>query len=528
MNTELKKVQYYERLLPIDLPETAGFIYSHAGTMNQRAFNDSLYPVFSAYNSEVVADDVIVVGDAESSKYILVGALTAKRSLTHLSVVWRGRKMREIKIWQPEIREGEAPEELAILEGSDWRELLISYGKLVAEKMQALSPAPGAANVTGYCTWYYYYKDVTEKDFLENVDALAAKQSSPFKARYVQIDDGYQAFQGDWNDQHASWPTPLSDIARKITDAGMEAGIWTMPFHASTASRVFRDHPEWFVKGPDGKPLVAKGWSAPPDHLWATLDTTQDAVLEHLANIFRTFRKWGYTYFKMDGLGFALVDGIRSDPNATSVSAFRKGLKAIRDAVPDSFLLACSQHFLPCVGLVDGARFSEDTHASTFPIFRAANQTLNRFWMIDRFYWADPDCLIARTDRGTQTLGESHISVLTGILTGFALTSDNLSVIPPERLELLGRATSIRMRNVRPVKELDWGVPWPAAFIGTVDGKPAAAIINFNDEPRTWKIREVEGMDGAASFREVLHPAGALANGEITVGPHDAVLVVAD
>ena len=524
---ELRKISYYERLLTLDMPASAHFIYNHAGTMNQRGCGDTMYTSFCAYNSEVVADDVVVVGDAATSKYLLVGALTANRSLTHLSVVWRGRKMREIKIWQPEINEGEAPEEIAILEGNDWRELLVRYGAMVSEKMHALSPVADAKNVTGYCSWYYYYKDVTEKDFLENVDTLAAHQSSPFKARYVQIDDGYQAFQGDWNDQHASWPTPLVDIAKKITDAGMEAGIWTMPFHASTASRVFREHPEWFVKGPDGQPLVARGWSPPPDHLWATLDTTQDAVLEHLGKIFRTFREWGYTYFKMDGLGFALVDGVRADPTATSVSAFRKGLKAIRDAVPDSFLLACSQHFMPCVGLVDGARFSEDTHASAGPIIRAANQTLNRFWMFDKFYWADPDCLIVRTDRGVQTLGESHISALTGILTGFALTSDNLALLPPERLELLGRAASIRMRDVRPgVKELGWDELWPAVFIGTVGGAPAAALINEDEKPKTWKLAEIEGFAANRHCVELLHPLGAVEGDSITVEPHDAVLLV--
>ncbi len=524
---ELRKIGYYERLLTLDMPATASFIYNHAGTMNQRSGGDTMYPCFCAYNSEVVADDVIVVGDTATSRYVLVGALTAFRSLTHLSVVWRGRRMREIKIWQPEIKEGETPEEIAVLEGDDWRELLARYGRMAGERMNALHPAADAKNVTGYCSWYYYYKDVTEKDFLENVETLAAHQSSPFKARFVQIDDGYQAFQGAWNDQHASWPTPLADIAKKITDAGMEAGIWTMPFHASTASRVFREHPDWFVKGADGKPLVAKGWSPPPDHLWATLDTTQDAVLEHLADIFRTFRKWGYTYFKMDGLGFALLDGVRADPSATSVSAFRKGLKAIRDAVPDSFLLACSQHFLPCVGLVDGARFSDDTHASADPIIDAANQTLNRFWMFDNFYWADPDCLIVRTDRGSQTPGESRISALTGIMTGFALTSDNLALLPPERLELLGRAASIRVRGVRPgVKSRPWDATWPPIFTGTVDGAPAAALINEGCKPKTWKLAEIEGFAKGRPCEELLHPMGAVAGAEFTLPPHDAALLV--
>lgn len=521
----LRKPDFYQRIIDIDMPASASFIYNHAGTMNQRCTNDNLFANFCAYNSEVVADDVIVVGDHSSSRYVLVGALTAKRSLTHLSVVWRGRKMREIKIWQPEIKEGDEPEEILILEGGDWRELLVQYGKRAAAAMGGLLGRGCGDTVTGYCSWYYYYKDVTQKDFLDNVEILAEKQNSPFKAKYVQIDDGYQLYQGDWLRPHPSWPTPLDEIAKKISDGGMQAGIWTMPFHASTASDVFKNHPDWFVKGPDGNPLVAQGWSPPPDHLWATLDTTQPAVLEHLANIFRTFRKWGYTYFKMDGLGFALVDGHRADPSATTVSAFRQGLKAIREAVPDSFLLACSQHFLPCVGLVDGARFSEDTHASTGPIFRAANQTLSRFWMFDRFYRADPDCLIVRTDRGSQTEGESRISALTGILTGFALTSDNLSLVPEDRLELLGRASTIRMQGVMPA-ERAFGFPdqIPATFSGTVDGARALAFINYTDSPRTWEAGKTAGFERGRIYDEILAPMGTI-EGSITLGPHDAALI---
>ena len=524
MDELLRKPSYYERILPVtDLPVASSFVYRTGGTMCQRCAGEDNYAYFSSYNSEVVSDDVIVVGDEAARQFLLVGALTAKRSLTHLSAVWRGRKLREIKIWQPEIQEGEKPEELVILRGDDWRKLLLEYGRRVAVAMEAPAIDPAAPNTTGYCTWYYYYADVTEKNLLENIDALA-KYRDIFPTRYVQIDDGYQAFQGDWNDQDASWPTPLDVIARKITSRGMEAGIWTMPFHASTASRVFHEHPEWFVKGADGKPLVAKGWSPPPDDHWATLDTTQPAVLDHLKQIFQTFRKWGYTYFKMDGLGFALVDGIRSDPKATSVSAFRQGLRAIREAVPDSFLLACSQHFLPCVGLVNGARFSDDTHASHEPICRAFQQTLNRFWMFNWFL-PDPDVLIARQDRGTQTLGESHISVLSGILTGFSLTSDNLATMTPERRELLARGARYRVRDVIP--SMDRAVNGrPCVFTGTLDGAPAAGIVNETDEPLVIELKDIEGFDPARECEELLTPLGRMKRGSVTVPPCDAFLLV--
>ncbi len=522
--------RYFERIYPLDLPETANVVYRHANTMCLRAVEEPFYTRFQSYNSEIVSDDVIVVGDDASRRYILVGATTAFRSLTFLSAVWHGRRLVQIRLWQPDVQEGEEPEKVVVLEGSDWRQLLLDYGEKIASDMQAIRPPKGQPNVTGYCTWYYYYKDVTEANFLENVEALAqCRENSKFKSRYVQIDDGYQTFQGDWNDQDPSWPTPLDEIAARITGHGMEAGIWTMPFHASTASRVFREHPDWFVKGEDGRPLVAKGWSPPPDDRWATLDTTQPAVLDHLRDIFRTFRKWGYTYFKMDGLGFALTDGVRSDPQATPVSAFRLGLQAIREAVPDSFLLACSQHFLPCVGLVDGARFSDDTSAwAPEALQRAFDTSLARFWMFEKLFEADPDVLIARQDVGRQTLGESRISVLSGILTGFALTSDHLGTIAPDRLALLERGATMRVRDVKPMFPL--GAPpwrWPHAFTGTFEGRRAWALVNPSGakENQLWRLADLEGHDASAPVEELLHPMGRMGD-TVIVPPGDAVLLV--
>ncbi|MBR1837291.1 MAG: alpha-galactosidase [Kiritimatiellae bacterium] len=523
----LLKPGYWVRTLPLEgrLPEGSMFAYRNANTMNQRTVHERFCTQFTAYNSEIVSDDVIVVGDVESRRFLLVGALTANRSLTHFAATWRGHKLREIRIWQPQIADDDPnPERIEVLEGDDWRDLLRQYGMHVMAANGAAPRDPARPSVFGYCTWYYYYTDVTERDLLENVESLAARRDA-FPTRYVQIDDGYQTFQGDWNDQDPSWPTPLREIAAGIRAKGMEAGIWTMPFHASTASRVFREHPEWFVKGADGKPYVAKGWSPPPDDMWATLDTTRDDVLEHLRTIFRTFREWGYTYFKMDGLGFALLDGVRSDPSATAVSAFRQGLKAIREAVPDSFLLACSQHFLPCVGLVDGARFSDDTHADPVGINRAVQCTLNRFWMFP-WYEADPDCLIARQDRGTVQPGDARVSVLSGIMTGFCLTSDNFATIAPDRMEILAKAAKLRMRDVRPHYHAR-ADRWPTTFFGTVDGAPAAAVINDGDAPLEVKPADFEGFGPADAAEELLHPMGAIAPGAaLSVPPHDAVLVV--
>ena len=511
---------YYRREVRLDLPPGAHFMYRGDNNMSPRT-EPSMYLDADVFCSEFSGDDVIIVGHEKQQQYTLVGAVTALRSLTFLTLIMKGANMHAIEVRQPDIGEGDTPEEIIVLKGGDWRDLLAEYARRTARRMQ-VPPLDTRRNLTGYCTWYYYYAEVTEKDFLENVEAMRRHLDGAYRAQVVQIDDGYQTFQGDWNDQDPSWPTPLQEIGRRITGTGMRAGIWLMPFQASTASRVFREHPEWFVTDDTGAPKVAKGWSPPPDDLWACLDASQPAVQEHLARVFRTFRSWGYTYFKMDGLGFGLMEGNRADPAATPVSAFRQGLKAIRDAVPDAHLLGCCPPFMACLGYIDSARVSGDTHASWGRIRSCMHAVLSRWWMIDTFFRCDPDTMMARQDRGSTTPGEARVSILTGIVTGVAITSDNLNTITPERLALLSRAATIRMRDARPVDFKLWG--HPSVFAGTVDGRRAVAAINETETAREFAF-EALTLDPAREAEEILHPLGARKY-TVTVPPHDAVLLV--
>ncbi len=521
MNEMLNKpLNFYRRELKLDLPPGSYFMYKTENNMSID-YQPPKACHANGFDVEFTSSDVIIAGNEQKNIYTLVGALTAYRSYTFFSLRRKATNMHSIEVRQPDIMEGDTPEEIAVLKGSDWKVLLNQYADLVAEKNN-LPKLDTRKNLTGYCTWYYYYADVSEKNLLDNLEAMKAHRDSCYCADVIQIDDGYQTFQGDWNDQHADWPTPLEVIAKRITDSGMKAGIWLMPFLASTASRVFREHPDWFVKDENGKAKESFGWSPPPDDMWVCLDMTIPEAREHIANVFKTFRKWGFTYFKLDGLGYGIQDGRRSDPDATPVSAYRLGMKAIREAVPDAYILGCCPPFMPSLGYIDGARISGDTHASWNPILCCARSVVSRWWMFDKFFRCDPDTIMARQDRSTCTPGESRVSALTGIMTGISLTSDNLSTILPERLEILGKAAKLRMRDVMPIK---WeSMTWPQTFSGTVAGKKAAAIINDTEIMQEYKFEDLL-LDPEKDAEEILQDLGKRKY-TVCVPPHDAVLLV--
>ena len=222
------------------------------------------------------------------------------------------------------------------------------------------------------------------------------------------------------------------------------------------------------------------------------------------------------------------------DRNATSVSAFRLLVKAIKEAVPDSLLMACGGNYLVCLGLFDNARASCDTSryfswnpyenqnhpAMNCDINNAAHLTMNNFWRFDRWFRMDPDSLMARQDNAYYTAGEARISVLTGILTGVSLTSDNLATIAPDRNRLLGAAQKYRLRDAKPFNYILW--QWPQFFEGTIDGKRGVAVFNDSEKPLRCDFASL-GLPQRCA--EIL--TDATYSYGVELPPHDAALFTA-
>lgn len=519
----------YRAELPLDLPPSANVIYRSANGMSPLFCGSNLFSP-GAGDGEYPSEDVVVVGDADSSEYLLAGALTCHRSMTYFTVVRHNNRTESLAVLQPEIRPGEEPEELLVLRGNDWRELLVQYAERVAAAMHARPIPP--ENLVGYCSWYYYYATVTDQTFLENIRALAAGET-PFRHGIAQLDNGYQAAHGDWLTLCDGWQTPLAEIAEKTAQAGMMPGIWLAPLIASTRSGIFREHPDWFVRDDCG-PVIHAGWNKPPENEWLCLDGSNPAVLEHLADLFRTMRGYGFRYFKLDALGYGMATGQRREPLATAVSAFRAMMRTIREAVPDCWILGCSSPFMPLLGIVDSCRVGCDTgptwdgpatpkncdrHPGRPCIRNAWHDTITNWWMFDRWFRCDPDCVMARQDHIHTTAGEARISTLGALLAGVAVTSDHFGTIAPERRELLELAARTRLHDVRP---LDW-VPdsWPHVFGGTVGERNALAFVNDCDQPLDFTPEQYGLRDRAVDlFR------GREIRGTFQLPPHDAAFLV--
>lgn len=364
------------------------------------------------------------------------------------------------------------------------------YGDALGAEMEAL-PVPVVTS--GWCSWYYYFQGVSEAEVLANLEYIAAnRQALPFE--YVQIDDGYQSEIGDWLTPNEKFPHGMGWLAEQIHARGYKAGLWLAPFLAGAKSKVFAEHPDWFVRFSTGGPAVATlNWG----QLCYALDLTHPEVLDWLKHVFQAVcDEWGYDYVKIDFIYAGAVDGARDDPNVTRVQAYRRGLSVIRDVVGPRFILACGNPQGPSAGLVEGARIGPDVAPYWRPFDRGAPQlalsdpsVLNsirniiaRFWMHGRLWANDPDCLLVRsTDTAMAGDEVRALATVIGLSGGMVLDSDKLPKLSDAQRDMVSLLLPVYGRSAVPL-DLFRTPELPTHFSLDCGTHTLLAVFNWSDE----------------------------------------------
>ncbi len=374
------------------------------------------------------------------------------------------------------------------------------YGDALAREMGA---TPWAHAVSGWCSWYYYWQGVREEEILANLEYLRWHRRE-LPVEYVQIDDGYQAGIGDWLTANEKFPRGMGWLAGQIHDRGYKAGLWLAPFMIGAKSRLWQEHPDWAVQYPSaglrtgkpGRPYIAMiNWG---QECYA-MDLTRPDVIEWLGNVFGTvFRDWGYDYVKIDFLYAGAVDGIRRDPNVTRAQAYRRGVEAIRRAAGDKFILGCGNPVAPSVGLVNGMRIGPDvapfwypaerprepdrSDLSTVSTLNGIRNILSRFWMHERLWLNDPDCMLARDSETALTAEEVRtLATVIAMSGGMALDSDNLMRLSDERREIVSMLLPPYRKSAVPLDLFESEMPRLLEL--DCGAHKLLAVFNWADEP---------------------------------------------
>ncbi len=284
-----------------------------------------------------------------------------------------------------------------------------------------------------WCSWYSLYTEIYETQLLKILSDLGSFDSAdgmPFDV--FQIDDGWQVGIGDW-EPNARFPSGMEGLAARVKETGRIAGLWLAPLLVVPSSSVYHEHRDWLLHDEKGK-LVSAGfnWGEP---LYA-LDTTHPGVLDWLAALMKKVRGWGYDYVKLDFLYAGAVPGKRS-VDMPRETAYRNGLKVLRAALGEAYLLTCGAPILPSIGLCDGIRLGPDVAGHfTSPrddvllmnfaipgVRNALRTTLNRLWLQPLVH-TDPDVVYFRSRQNNLTPEQKSLLQDLAQICNFKATSD--------------------------------------------------------------------------------------------------------
>ena len=214
---------------------------------------------------------------------------------------------------------------------------------------------------------------------------------------------------------------------------------------------------------------------------------TSRTICSQLAR--RAVQEWGYDFLTLDFLNWADGGaGATYSGGATSAEAYRAGLAALRaGAGTEAFLSGCGASFQHTAGYVNGMRIGPDVGGNWETLAAPARAAALRSFYHRNAWLNDPDALVVRPPL---SLGEAQSwTAIVAAMGGVTMLSDDLTMLPPERIELLQRALP----------------PAP------VTGHPIDAMTRSETPPATWVSA------GAPDWVTVVHVNWGEADAAITL-----------
>ena len=142
--------------------------------------------------------------------------------------------------------------------------------------------------------------EATYFDFTEDTLIDIARTAQGVGAELFVLDDGWfgarrgeRAGLGDWMPNTDLLPDGIAGLSKKVTDLGIDFGLWVEPEMVNEDSDLFRTHPDWVIQTPNRRRSVGR--------FQLVLDYSRAEVVDHvftqLSDVFSTAK---ISYVKWD------------------------------------------------------------------------------------------------------------------------------------------------------------------------------------------------------------------------------------
>jgi len=347
-----------------------------------------------------------------------------------------------------------------------------------------------------WCSWYPIRMGISEEVVFANA-AVAAKHFKPLGLELIQLDHGWQRGDicGDWvpNQRFPHGLKWLSDELR--ARYGMKLGLWIAPTVVAETSQLFREHPDWMLKNPDGKPAPTGRWFWVPNPETYVLDASHPAAEKWIEQTFARLTAEGASYYKIDFIAGSGGGYVQHDPQCTrGWGVLRRGMDAIRrGAGPDAWIRYCQTPPLLSVGLANSAYIGDDTGDAGLQgginLLRINDPLLAAsYWANDRLYHRE----VCDMSVGMKApVEEARLRLALMTLTGCSISfSDDFRLLPLPRIRMMQQCLPPGNPPAKPLDLFERELPslWHIHCKKDFDAWDVVGVFNFEDRPQQRTI----------------------------------------
>lgn len=185
----------------------------------------------------------------------------------------------------------------------------------------------------GYSTWYAYYKNVDETDFIADVDYVY--ENIPY-IKTVEIDDGWQMARGNWV-PNEKFSYDLEHIGEYVHNKNLQFGLWYTPFMIDNETYIATERPDILLHKSDGSIFYQSGS--------AVLDITNPDAITFIKDTCANFSSWGVDVLKIDtsfnnpySILFNNAGAFVTNSTMPTAQAMNNVFNAVHEGLPNAFV----------------------------------------------------------------------------------------------------------------------------------------------------------------------------------------------
>jgi hypothetical protein len=328
--------------------------------------------------------------------------------------------------------------------GSDPLALLDAHGLRIKRRNRLPDPIGPLAN---WCSWYPYRLGVTDDLVVATAQAAKARNLQQLGLRFLQVDLGWEKENvPSFFEENERFARGLGWLSQQLRTHNFDLGVWVGVLCISATHPIASEHPEWLLRGPDGKPHNNYNWFWAPYCAIYALDVSHPGAQEWLRKNFTLLAEKGVRFVKWDFAGVITGKELRSRHNPKLVNprareavrtAFRIAQDALESTGEKAVMIDCSATDYAGAGIAAVNYANLDT-GNTGLGWRHLREVYTSFAChLFKHHWAllQPSCLVVGLPG---TLEEARIrATVTFMGAGHVDIGDNLTNLPEDRWSVL-------------------------------------------------------------------------------------------